>query len=185
MKDIKVYFVDDIINIVYNGKVIRKKLKNIIKKGNVICRESFMEEFMKILKLEKIKSKLFGDKIYVVKNSFYSVRDLYFLETMFLDLGFIKVIFLDIEDLMPDDNATFIEFNDTYLNIIKGPLLDLDYFKDIPKVLESINLKKNVYLFGSNKLIPELKINNKNLYYFDNFKDYIENSLLKINKCDG
>lgn len=186
MKEIKVYFVDDILKLVYNGRIIEKKLKNIISKGRVINREKFMEEFMNLLKKEKIKNRLFGDKIHVIKNLYFNVSDEFFLEHIFLDLGFVKVIFLDIRELLPDDDVTFIEFNDSYMVVytLNGIYIDLDCFKDLPKILSLINIKDNIYLFGVNDFIPQLKFDKKNVYYFENYKTYITESLLKINKCD-
>ena len=91
MKELIVYFYDNVICIVYQNKIIEKKLDSIYQ-GLVVDRTKFMESFLAILKKEKIKSKLFGDKIYVVRDAYYSVRDLYYLESMFVEMGFINIV---------------------------------------------------------------------------------------------
>ena len=67
LKELIVYFCDDYIHIVNHHQIIHKKLDS-IQKGLVVDRTKFMESFLSILKKEKIKSKLFGDKIYIVKD---------------------------------------------------------------------------------------------------------------------
>ena len=96
MKELVVYFYDDVVNILYHNKVISRKLSS-VRQGLVVDRTSFMESFLSILKKEKIKSKLFGDKIYIVQDVYFNSRDLFFLENMFIDMGFIKVLYIDIQ----------------------------------------------------------------------------------------
>ncbi|MDE5539476.1 MAG: hypothetical protein K2J20_03210, partial [Bacilli bacterium] len=68
----------------------------------------------------------------------------------------------------------------------KGIMLDLDYFKDIPYVLNYFQsyYKEDIILFGKNKNIPNIKVKDKNVYYFENYQDCITDSLLKVNKYD-
>lgn len=178
---------NDRVNIIYNKKSFSFTLKNIIYQGNVVDKLKFMEEFMAILKKEKIKGKFFGDDIYVVLNSYYTVSDKYFLESIFLEMGFLNVKWIPIEDLLPEENATYIEVNDTYMvvNLDAGVFVDLNYFKDMPTVLAQFyqNYKEDIVLFGNNKNIPYIKIKNKNVYYFENYANYIVESLLKVKKC--
>ena len=186
LKNIVIYFVDDMLNIVYNNRVININLKNILNKGIIIHKQKFMEEFISILKREKIKGKLFGDTITIVKNNFYNDRDLFYLESIFTELGFLKVNFLDINELLPDDSATYIEINNSYICIYldKCVYLDLDLFKDIPKILDYFNdsYHENIILFGLNKNIPNINIKNKYVYYLQNYNNYITESLLKVKK---
>ena len=185
MKNLVVYFVDDILNIVYNSRVINIRLKCIIRHGNIFDKQKFMDEFIKILKKENIKGKLFGDSITIVKNAFYTNRDVYFLENVFMELGFLKISFLDVRDLLPSEDVTFIEVNNSYmvLYLDEGVFLDLKYFKDIPKILDYFStIKANVILFGLNKNLPKIKLKNKEVYYYDNFQNYITESLLKVKK---
>ena len=182
------FFVDNLVNIVYKDKVFGLKLKGILEKGNIIKRTEFMEEFGKFLKKEKVKSKLFGDNIVIVKNTFYNNRDLYFLENIFLEIGFNKVIYLEIEKLLPDRNATFIEINNSYLIIYldKTIFVDLEFIKDIPVVIKFFSdlFKDDIILFGTNQYIPKIKIPKINIYYLENYNSYINESLLKVKKYD-
>lgn len=185
----RIFFVDDLLNIIYKDKVFELKLKGTLEKGNVLKRTEFMEEFGKFLKKEKIKSKLFGDNIVIVKNAFYNNRDLYFLENIFLEMGFNKVIFLEIEKLLPDRKATFIEINNNYLILYldKPILVDLEFIKDIPVVIKyfSTFFKNDIVLFGTNQYIPNIKISNLDIYYLENYNSYIKDSLLKVKKYDA
>ena len=186
MKEMTLFFVDDFLNIVYKDRVIQNKLKDIISKGYIVDRSRFVEEFLKIIKKEKIKVKLFGDNINIVCNSYFSSSYIFFLETIFLDFGFIHVNFVDIKDLLPESNATYIEINEEYMviNLDKGVYLDLEYFKDIPQILEYFKayFKEDVVLFGTNKNIAQIKMKNKFLYHLENSATYINDSLLKVKK---
>lgn len=183
------FFVDDVLNVIYKDKALNLKLKDIIFQGNIIDRARFMEEFIKFLKKEKIKSKLFGDNITIVKNVSFNNRDLYFLENAFLELGFAKVEFMDIKSLLPDMSGLFIEVNINDMVIYKDEevFISLEYIKDIPKVIGYFikDIKDNIILFGTNKYIPNIKIHDVNLYYLDNFESYITESLLKVKKYDA
>ncbi len=183
------FLVDEVLNIIYKGKAFSLKLKDIILEGNIIDRVKFMEEFAKFLKREKVKGKLFGDNITVVKNASYNNRDLYFIESIFLELGFNKVEFMDILSLLPEREGTFIEINNGYMVLyLNSPLLvDLKYIKDIPRVLNYFKeyFKGDVILFGTNQNIPSVMQPNINLYYLENFNSYITDSLLKVKKCDA
>ena len=70
------------------------------------------------------------------------------------------------------------------VNFDKGLFLDFNYFNDIPTVLSLFQdkFKDDIVLFGCNKNIPFIKIKNKNVYYFENYKDYITESLPKVKK---
>lgn len=189
LKKIIVFIVDDVINIVYKAKVINIRLKDVVNKGMIVNKAKFIEEFMKVMKKEKIKTKLFGDNIVVVKNSFYNYRDLFYLESIFNDLGFLQVEFLDIRELLKDKDVTFVEINNSYLviNLKEGIFLDLDYFKDVPKIIEYFKdaVSDVIILFGVNKNIPKFKVKNKEVYYYDNYVTYITDCLLKVNKNDA
>lgn len=78
MKEMTLFFVDDFLNIVYKDRVIQNKLKDIISKGYIVDRSRFVEEFLKIIKKEKIKGKLFGDNINIVCNSYFSSSYIFF-----------------------------------------------------------------------------------------------------------
>lgn len=188
LKNIVVFIVDDFINIVYNNRVINKKLSNVIDKGFIVNKSNFIEEFIKLSKKEKIKTKLFGEIITIVKNSFYSISDVAFIENIFNELGFLKVDYLDIKELFSLEDATFIEINNSYMviNFDIGLYFDLDYFKDIPRILDyfSLFIKEDLILFGTNKNIPKINVKNKKVYYYDNFENYIAESLLRVKKCD-
>ncbi len=184
MKELVLYFCDDKINILYNGRVITKKLES-IKNGLVVDRLNFMESFLDILKKEKIKSKLFGDKIYVVKDVYFNERDMFFLDTMFIELGFIKVIFWDIRKIL-DNNYTYIGvFKDYMVYYLDNPIvIRLDYFKDILKMIEYFKdyYRDYIVLFGSNDNILNMKSKILSLYYVDNYQNYITDSLLQVKK---
>ena len=180
------YFVDDVLNIINNNKLITIKMKDIIYQGNIIKRNLFIDEFNKAIKKEKIKSKLFGDKISIVKNGYYNNRDLYFLETLFLELGFIKVEFINIVDLLPDRDATFVEVNKDYMVMYfdKPLFIDLNIINDIPNVIKYFKdkSKSDIVLFGTNEFISGIKVFNFNIYYLENSSSYICDSLLKVKK---
>lgn len=179
-----IYIVDNILNIIYKGKVISKTFKDSVSKGYVINRELFIRDFSLILKKEKIKSKLLSDKIIIVNNAFYRNSDLFMLEHIFNELGYVKIQFWDIRELLKKD-YNYIEINNTYmvLYLEKAIYLDLDYFKDIPKIIDYFKdyLSKDIIVFGGYKYLLDL-VKNRNFYYFENYKSYITDSLLKVNK---
>lgn len=181
-----IYIVEDTLYCAYRGKLISAFLKSCIQKGFIINKDVFMHEFSAMLKKEKIRNKLFGDNITFVDNGYFSVGDLFFIENIFLDMGFIKVDFLNIRELLPEAKATFVEINNSYLVLYldKTLYLDLSYFNDIPKVLGLFisYFDNDIALFGVNKCIPKVYINNVNIYYIENYKDYITQSLLKVKK---
>ena len=186
MKELIVYFCDNVVHIVYKGEVISKKLDSIFR-GLVVNRTSFMESFLEILKKEKIKSKLFGDKIYVVKDVYLKPSDLFYLESIFADLGFIKVVFLDIKEYFNEDYTYIGIFQDYMVFYLDNPVfIDLEYFKDFPKLIEYFKdyYQKFVLLFGTNKNIPNIHSNLVYIYYIDDFQNYITQSLLKVKKYD-
>lgn len=181
-----VYIVENSFHCVYKNRIISVDLKNCIQKGYIVNKEVFMQEFNKILKKEKIKTKLFGDNITFVNNGYFSIGDLFFLESIFNDLGFIKVDFLDIRELFPDMNVIFVEVNESYIIIYLKDILylDLTYFKDIPAILNSLKsfFDKDIAFFGLNKSILNIHIKNVYSYYIENYKNYITQSLLKVKK---
>lgn len=181
-----VYIVENSFHCVYKNRIISVDLKNCIQKGYIVNKEVFMQEFNKMLKKEKIKTKLFGDNVTFVNAGYFSIGDLFFLESIFNDLGFIKVDFLDIRDLFPDMNVIFVEVNESYIIIYLNDILylDLTYFKDIPAILKSLKsfFDKDIAFFGLNKSIPNIHIKDVCSYYIENYKDYITQSLLKVKK---
>lgn len=184
MKELIVYFCDNTVSIIYNTRVISQKLDSIYQ-GLVVERIKFIESFMQILKKEKIKTKLFGDKIYIVKDAYFNQRDQFYLENIFLELGFVQVLFLDIHKLF-DANYTYIGIFQDYIvfYLDKPVFLELYYFKDIPKLLSYFKeyFASYIVLFGSNKNIPYINNLSFNIYYIDNYQDYIVKSLLKVKK---
>ena len=195
VKDIIVYIWDNKIGIIYKNsdKTANHKVKNkLIKKdfesidnGFIVDKEKFMYEFLNVMKKEKIKGKLLGDKISIVKESFYTFSDVYFLESVFNELGFIKVNFIDIR-IFFDREATYIEINKKYMiiNLDKGLYLELIYYKDIPKIIEYFKeyIKKDIILYGTYKDIPNIKVRGLNVYFMDNRMTYITDCLLKVKK---
>lgn len=184
MKELIVYFCDNTVSIIYNTRVISQKLDSIYQ-GLVVDRIKFIESFIQILKKEKIKTKLFGDKIYIVKDAYFNGRDQFYLENIFLELGFVQVLFFDIHNLFECDYTYIGVFQDYIVFYLDKPVfLELYYFKDFPKLLSYFReyYQSYVVLFGTNKNI--LNINNLdfNIYYIDNYKDFIVKSLLKVKK---
>ena len=184
MKNLIVYFYDQMIAVVYQGKVIQKKFASICD-GMIINRELFMEDFLKLVKQEKIRSKLFGDQIDVVKDAYYRASDLYYMESIFSELGFIKVHFLDIYDLF-DDTYTYVGVfkNSLIFYLDKPVIVDLNYFKDIPKFITYFKdyYKDSVILFGTHLFIPKIQCDSVNVYYVDDYQNYITKCLLKVKK---
>lgn len=186
MNELVVYFYDNVVSIVYKDRVIKQELDS-ISEGLVVNRTSFMESFVSIIKKEKIKSKLFGDKIYVVKDAYFRSSDLFYLESMFMEMGFIKVIFKNIEELFYEGYTYIGVFQDYVVFYLDKPaIFDLTYFKDLSKLLAYFKsyYQEYVVLFGTNPDIPKISSNLINLYYIDHYQDYITQSLLKVNKCD-
>lgn len=181
-----IYIVEGTLHIVYKEKIISTVLKNCIQKGYIFDKEVFIQEFNKIIKKEKIKSKLFGDNITIVNNGYFKVSDLFFLESIFNDLGFIKIEFLNITELLPVMDAIFVEVNNNYLVIYLSDVLYLDmkYFKDIPKIINILSsfFDKDIAFFGLNKCIPSISVNGVNIYYLENYDKYITQSLPKVKK---
>lgn len=183
------YIVEDILYLIYKDRVIQNSLKDVIYQGFIIDKEKFMDSFLKIIKKEKIKNKLFGDTITILKNAFYSSSDIFFLDSIFNELGFIKVNYWDIHPFLSDDHATYIEINESYMIVYldKDIYLDLKYFKDIPTILGCLKyyFKDYIILFGMNKNIPNIKLKNFDIYYLEEPKNYILKSLLKVKKYDA
>ncbi len=188
MKNIMVYFVDNNMYLFYKDKMYMEKLDSITN-GIVLDKLKFMEQFNIILKKYKIRSKLFGDDVTIVKTVFYAVSDLFFLEQIFLDLGFTKVHFFDIREIIPEEDATMVEINQDYLVFYfeSGLLLPFKYFKDIPKLFSLLDIyfKPTIIIFGTNNIIPKIEYKNKKLYYYENYKTYLTDCLLKVKKCDA
>lgn len=181
-----VYIVEDTLHCVYKGKLFSMVMKNAISKGFIINKDLFIQEFIKMSKNAKIKSKLFGDSITVVNNGYFRFSDLFLIEAIFSELGFIKVDYLDIRELFPTTDALYIEVNINYMVLYLDNTLyiDLAYFKDIPKTLEFFKayFYKNIALFGVNKCIPRIGLETNNVYYIENYVDYITQSLLKVKR---
>lgn len=184
LKELIIYFCDNTLYIVHNMKIIEKKMDSIYQ-GLVVDRTKFIESFMQILKKEKIKTKLFGDKIYIVKDVYFNERDMFYLENIFLELGFVQVLFMDIKDLFLSDYTYIGIFKDYMVFYLDKPVfLDLYYFKDFPKLISYFQeyYESYVVLFGTNENIPEINQSLINIYYIDNYKDFIVKSLLKVKK---
>lgn len=179
-----VYIQEDTLHFIYKCKLVSVKCSNCLQEGYIVNKEIFMQEFSKVIKRIKIKNKLFGDNITVINNGYFTVGDLFFIENIFSELGFIKIYFKSIRDLLDRDNVTYVEINNNYivLYLDKVIYLSIKYFKDIPKILNFLKefLNKNIVLFGLNKCIPEMSNKNVYIYYMENFKDYITQSLLKV-----
>ena len=179
-----VYFLDNNLILVNNKKVINKKVKS-INKGYIINRDLFINEFLGIVKKEKIKIKLLNSRVIVIKNTYFREADIFFIENIMNEIGFLKVDFLDIRNFWEKDNV-YVELNTNYMiiNFDKGLYFDLDYFKDIPKIItyfkETFN--KDIYLYGTNKNIVNIRIKNKLIYYFDNYDTFIVDNILKLEK---
>ena len=163
-----IYLCDDELFIIDKKRIINNKLNSICK-GLIVNKEMFINEFLKIVKKEKIKLKLLNNSIKIVNNTYFHSSDLFYIENIFNELGFEKIEFLDIKELLSDD-VTYLEINNTYLDI---PRI-LDYFAKI--------LKNKIILFGQNKIIPLIKVNNKEVFYIDNYQKFIPESLLKVEK---
>lgn len=186
MKELVIYFCDNIIQIIYNKKVITKELASICR-GMVANRTQFMESFLNILKQEKIRSKFFGSKIYIVKDAYFHASDVFYLESIFTDLGFIQVVFLNIYDYFNEDYQYIGIFKDYIVFYLDKPvLLDLNYFKDLPKLIDFFAdyYHKYLILFGTNKNIPFIQSNKLKIYYIDHYQNYIAQNLLKVKKYD-
>ncbi len=180
-----ILFIEDNKLFIINKKVVHDYKCKSINKGFIINKDMFINEFLKIIKKEKIKLKMLGNDIKIVKNSYFKEADIYYLENILNELGFLKIEYIDIKDFFKDE-ATYIEVNNTYMiiNLDEGLYLDLDYYKDIPKILNYFNvlLNKNIVFFGLNKNIPFIKVMNKDVFYMDNYQNYIPESLLKVEK---
>ena len=178
-----IFLSDNEIFIINKQKIINNKLKS-ISKGYIINKDEFINEFGKLLKKEKIKLKILASNIKIIKNSYFKKADLFYFENIFNELGFGKIEFLDIKELF-NKEATYIEINNTYLVINDlGLYLDLNYYKDIPRIIEYFAdlLNDKIILYGLNKIIPLIKLKNKEVFYVDNYLKFIPDSLLKVNK---
>lgn len=184
MKELIVYFCDNCIHLIYNQKVIVRNLDS-LKEGVIVDRTSFMEDFISILKKEKIKSKLFGDKIYVVKDAYFNNRDIYFLDDMFIELGFIKVVYIDIYTFFEEKYSYIGVFQDYVVFYLELPIvLSLKYFNDLSNLIYYFKdyYKEYIVLFGTNSNIPSIHFNSFPVFYIDHYKNFITESLLKVKK---
>ena len=180
-----IYIVDDKLVLINKDKVGKEHFKS-ISKGYIINKEKFMEEYGAFLKKLKIKNHLLSQKVEIVFNSYYGVSDRFYLENIFQDLGYLKIEFKELKDILDLNKGLYVEVNKNYMiiNLDKGIYIDLDYFKDIPGILEIISkdFKGDIILFGSNKHISEIKLKNKMIYYIDKAETFLEESLLKVKK---
>lgn len=180
-----IYFANETFYLVYNRKIIAVTLKQIISKGMIYHKSEFMEAFIKTLKKEKIKSKLFGDTITILDIG-YSIIDRFYLESIFLELGFIKVEYYDVRNFFQDGYATYVLINDRNMILFLNDTinLDLDYFKDIPKILDYFKEHFGDYLIflGSNSFIPDIRLKGIDVYYLEEYTDFIPKCLLKVKK---
>lgn len=180
-----VYLVSNRLVVIYNKKVFEKEIPHVIQKGLIQDKDRFSEEFVKLLKENKIKNKLLGEDIYVLKNTYYTKADLYFLENIFEKLGYLKVKYIDITEFFKENDGIYVEINNDYLviNLDKGILVDLTYFKNIESVLSFlIDYSKVIILFGENKKLKDIQIDNLQIYYIDRSKDYIKDLLISYKK---
>jgi len=176
-----VYLVDKVINIINKNKVISSEFKS-LNKGMIDDKDLFIIEFKELMKVNKIRGKLLNDNIKII-NTYYNKRDQFYLEAIFTELGFFKVIFEDIKGIFLNNDYSYIEINNTYLVIYLDNRIGIDikYFNDALEVINIFKdkLKDNIILFGVNEIIPKIKIKNKNIYYLDNYEDYIIKKFIK------
>lgn len=176
------YFVDDLLELIYQDRIITCSFKEAVFQGKIINREKFMEMFLQVLKKEKIKNKLFHNQVTIVKQDFYSGGDLFFFESIFEELGFIKINYIELKSLL-DTDSTYIEINQSYMIIhLKEDIwIDLKFFSDIPFLIRYFKEKMigDIVLFGKNKLIPSIQVSSFFIYYFDRYSHYIADVLLK------
>ena len=175
-----VYLVSNRVIVVYNKRIITKDLFKIVDKGLIKDKEKFSEEFMRLLKDNKIKNKLLGEDIWVLKNTYYTEGELFFIQSIFERLGYLKVRFIDIKDFFKEKNSIYIEINNDYLviNMDRGILVDLEFFKDIKSILKMIESDKPIILFGDNEKLHDIIEEKSEIYYIDNTKNYIADALL-------
>lgn len=173
------YIIDDIVNLIYKKRVIKEKFKS-VSKGYITNKEKFMEEFLNLVNKEKIKNKFLGNKIEIIDNSYFKFSDKYLIENIFIELGFIKIVFKNIKDYF-NKNRTYIEINNTYMviNLDMGIYLDLEYFKveEVIKYFENV-VDNDLILFGVNGKIANLDFNSRRVYYLQNKENYIIDCLL-------
>ena len=173
-----IYFVDKTINVINNQKTINEEFKS-LDKGIIEDKDLFLIEFKDLIKKNKIRSKLLNDNIKII-NTYYNKRDLFYLESIFTELGFYKVEFEDIRKLFTYIDATYIEINNTYATIYLNNkmIIDIKYALDIINIFKN-ELKENIVLFGTNKLISDIKMKNKNIYFLDDCNDFIIKKFIK------
>lgn len=183
MPKITVYLVDNTLELIYQNKLNSYKLTNIINQGRIIDADKFKEEFTNILKKLKIKSGLFGDKITCIQESFYTHADIFYLNHIFEDLGFIKVEHLDIKNFFLQ-NYIYVEINQDYavINLEDAIFINLQLLPDIMPILNILQIKENIILFGKNKVIPNLQNKDLNIYYLDNYVNFISDTIIKYNQ---
>ena len=177
-----IYFVDNLINVVYQKRIITKMFHS-INKGIIDNKDLFLEEFLKLIKKEKIKLKIMGDKLEII-NTFYNSRDRLFLETIFSELGFVNISFVPILDYLPIIDGTYLEINQSYFVLYLDNNLKFDFniFYDLPKIINYFTNKiaDNIILFGNNNDIKDVNFKTKNVYYLDDAKNIVLKNLLKL-----
>ena len=115
--------------------------------------------------------------------------DRFYLENIFVDLGYLKVEFKDINEILgvrDKENILYVELDKGYMVVYldRGIYLDLDFFQDIPKILQYFleYFDRDIILFGTNKMVSQIKLKDKMVYYIDKPDTYIEKCLLKVKK---
>lgn len=173
-----IYFREDKIFFVDKSLVINKIFKSLLF-GRIIDKNLFINEFNEFLKINNIKIGLIGSKLKIVKNAYFNLSDIYFLEQIFLDMGFLKIEFLDINTFYLNKEDVYIELNQDYL-VYKNNIYILNDINNL-KVFLSLILPcdVNIVLYGNNPLIPKIVLKDKNIYYVDNYENFIVDALKK------
>ena len=180
-------FTYDGIFIIYKNKISYYKLKNSVENHKVINKEIFIKSINELIEKLKINNKFFSENISIIVDSTYNHENIQLIISIFKELSFNKIEFINILDLINTNQQTLvIELNENNFKLyyLKSTYEGQIYFnKPIsildPYLKELINNTKinNIYVYGDSihikKLINHIeKKYHVSSYYYSNPKIY-------------
>ncbi len=195
----QILYLDDYINY-YNDKFssieVITPYKGTLHNGRVIDKDKFYKRIDKYFKLKNINNSIFGEKIIVIINNFYSTIDKLILKSILEELNYKEVTFInELELIKIKKDMLFINYNNSYFSInyldnknkIVSDIYQNNYVNNkLMKSIINILNKKYIFITGKNIKCLFCKLEKYNYYYFKNYDNlYIEILLNKLVNCQS
>ncbi|HIS17538.1 MAG TPA: hypothetical protein IAC02_02870 [Candidatus Coprovivens excrementavium] len=158
----------DGLNLLHHKKITNYKLKS-VDNFIIINNDLFIKEFTFIINSEKINNSLLTDNIQIIIDNSYPISYINYLETLFKDLSFNKIIFKNINSILkmnrnkiyvnisPKIIKIYYQQNVYNINIYFNKLEEilLLYLKELTSIIDS----DLIIIFGKNKGLKNLASN--------------------------